>query len=494
MVSKRSSFCSGSATRAAACRPQVDLVTSQPVNTAKLERMLSDRGISRRRFLEFCGAVAVALGLSEAFAPSIQEALAEGIVGKAEGKLTPVIWLELASCTGCTESFAQVDTPDIATVVLELISLTYSETLSAGAGFSLEEAKEETIANGGHVVVIEGALMEGWDGNALRIANEKGTEIVKHAVSTAKAVICAGSCSVDGGWQAAKPNPGGAIGIQNYLQKALDAGEISSIPPIINVPTCPANPEHLVAVLIEVLLLDRLPVLDRFNKPAQIFGQFIHENCPRRGHFENGEFVYQFGSEEEALGYCLYPMGCKGPQTKNDCPIVRWNRRVSWCVEAGAPCIGCAVSDPTTNKRNWVDLNSPFLKRFHSINIMNYVFQPATLAVAAAGLVVAALAVHGFGWKISGRFAGGAPIEKERAWDIRHPNKAVSTTMRKVAAKKDRVLNAQLIKEESEEKYFDSVSKAALASQAEGHLARQQANPEKASDSNDSTDQAQGGE
>ena len=429
----------------------------------KLENILADRGITRRRFLEFCGAVAVALGLTDLFAPLIQEAIAESVIGKAEGRLAPVIWLELASCTGCTESFAQGDNPDVATVVLELISLNYAETLSAGAGFSLEEAKDQTIEHGGHIVVFEGALMEGWDGNALRIANKKGTDIVKHAIQNAKAIVCAGTCAVDGGWQAAKPNPGGAIGIQKYLEKALAAGEIDEIPPLINVPTCPSNPEHLVAVLIDVLLLDTLPELDRYNKPTLMFGQYIHDNCPRRGHFENGNFVRQFGSEEEKLGYCLYAMGCKGPQTKNNCPVVRWNRKVSWCVEAGAPCIGCAVSNPKNTMNNWVDVNAPFLKRFRTLNVFGYVFSPVTLGAAAGGLVLGALALHGIGWKLAGRFKGGAPFETERAWDVRHPKNATSRTMRQVAAKDDRALSAQLVKEDSEDSYFADVEKKAAA-------------------------------
>ena len=395
----------------------------------RLDGMLSDRGISRRQFLKFCGAIAVSLGLSEAFIPSIHEAIAASVIGKAEGRLAPVIWLELASCTGCTESLAQVKTPDIATIVLELISLNYSETLSAGAGYSLELAKDQTIEAGGHIVVIEGALMEGWDGNALRIANEKGTEIVKHAITGAKAIVCVGSCSVDGGWQAARPNPGGAIGIQKYLQKALAAGEIETIPPLINIPTCPSNPDHVVAVLVDVLLLGRLPDLDRHNKPELFFGQYIHDNCPRRGHFENGEFVYQFGSEEEKKGYCLYALGCKGPQTKNNCPLVRWNGKASWCVESGAPCIGCAVADPTSNTHSWVDMNAPFLKRFRNINVFDFVLSPVTVAVAVGGLVAGALAVHGFGMVLTGRTKGGAPFEPERAYDLKHPDHSYSKTM-----------------------------------------------------------------
>ncbi|MDR3052891.1 MAG: hydrogenase, partial [Coriobacteriales bacterium] len=142
---------------------------------------------------------------------------------------------------------------------------------------------------------------------------------------------------------------------------------------------------------------------------------------------ENGEFVYQFGSEEERKGYCLYPMGCKGPQTRNNCPIVRWNRRVSWCVEAGAPCIGCAEANPLKQGFNWVDLNTPFLGRFKMLSLFDLKFEPTTAAVIVGGVLVVALAAHAFGMKATKRTAGGAPFERERAWDRKHPEKAIGS-------------------------------------------------------------------
>jgi hydrogenase small subunit len=403
--------------------------------------LLEQRGVTRRDFLKLCGGVAVALGLSEAAVPRIAQALEESVIGKTSGNLMPAIWLELASCTGCTESLAQVDTPDVATVVLDLISLNYAETLSAGAGWSLEEAKEQTIQAGGYLLFIEGALMEGWDGNALRIADEKGIDIVRHSAANAAAVVCVGSCACDGGWQAAAPNPGGAIGIEAFLKQELAAGRFSyqgagELPPIINVPMCPANPENLVAILVDVLMVGSLPALDNYNIPSLMYGQYIHDNCPRRGHFENGEFVYKFGSEEEKKGYCLYPMGCKGPQTKANCPIVRWNRRVSWCVESGAPCAGCAQVNPTSTVFNWVDMNTPFLGRFRNIPIAGFNIDPTFIAYGVGAVVVVALVIHGFGMKATGRTKGGAPFELERKWDANHPEAAIgSAAAAKAAAK-----------------------------------------------------------
>jgi len=294
----------------------------------EFQGMLESRGVSRRSFMKLCGTLAVMVGLGEAAAPRVAQALEESVIGASQGDLYPVIWIEGASCTGCTEAFAQIDAPDPASIVLEMISLNYSETLSAAAGWSMEEAKEQTIAAGNYILIYEGAVLNGWDGNALRIAGKTGNEHLIEAAEKANAVVALGSCAVNGGWMAAHPNPSNAQGVQQFLK----AQGIET--PVINIPGCPPNPEWLCAILVEVLLLNKLPELNAENKPAQIFGQTIHDNCQRRGHFENGEFVYQFGSPEEAKGYCLYPLGCRGPQTKANCGVVRYNHRRSWCIEA----------------------------------------------------------------------------------------------------------------------------------------------------------------
>lgn len=161
--------------------------------------------------------------------------------------------------------------------------------------------------------------------------------------------------------------------------------------------------------------------------PAGLFDQTIHDNCERRGHFENGEFVYEFGSEEEALGYCLYPVGCKGPQTRALCGVTLWNNRRSWCVQAGAPCVGCCESNPMNPGDNWVEVNTPFYKRMRDLRVGPLNLQPTTIGVAVTGLVAAALVVHGFGMKASGRMDGGAPFEKIRKWDAKHPEQEVGT-------------------------------------------------------------------
>ena len=386
---------------------------------SEFQELLSSRGVTRRSFMKLCGAIAVAAGLSELAAPRVAQALEGSVIGATKGNLYPVIWIEGASCTGCTESFAQVESPDPASVVLELISLNYSETLSAAAGHSMEEAKAQTIKAGNYILVYEGAVLERWEGQALRVADKPGTEHLLEAAANANAVVALGSCAVNGGWMGAHPNSAGALGVQQFLEKnGIDK-------PVVNVPGCPANPEWLVSVLVDVVMMGRLPELNAENKPAGIFNQTIHDNCERRGHFENGEFVYEFGSKEEALGYCLYPLGCRGPQTKANCGVTLWNNRRSWCVQAGTPCIGCCEANPNDPGHNWVEVNTPFYKRHRDLRIGDWMVQPGTIALIITGVVAGALVVHGFGMKITGRMDGGADFEKVRGWDAKHPDKSI---------------------------------------------------------------------
>ena len=387
---------------------------------SEFDSILSSRGVSRRSFMKLCGAVAAAAGLSQLATPRVAQAM-ESVIGATKGNLYPVIWIEGASCTGCTESFAQVETPDVASVVLDMISLNYSETLSAAAGHSMEEAKHQTIEAGNYILVYEGAVQKGWDGNALRVAGEVGTVALEDAARNANAVVAIGSCAVNGGWLAAHPNPSNAMGVEQYLR------EVGIDTTVVNVPGCPVNPEWVMSVLVDVVLLKDpgLLKLNGFNMPAGIFDQTIHDNCERRGHFENGEFVYQFGSEEEAKGYCLYPLGCRGPQTKSNCGVTMWNNRRSWCVQAGSPCIGCCEANPNNPGQNWVEVNTPFYKRHRDLRVGGLVFQPGTVALAVTGLVAAALVVHGFGMKVTGRMDGGADFEKIRKWDEKHPDKSI---------------------------------------------------------------------
>jgi len=382
------------------------------------EDRLAERGVSRRDFLKFCGSVAAMLGLSEAMVPQI----AAAVEAAAASKLTPAVWLDGGLCTGCTESTAQSTNPDVAGIVLDILSMNYMETIMYATGDVAEAALKKTVEDfkGKFIMVYEGSVMTGFEGNALRVAGKPGLEQIKEVAPNAAAIIAVGSCAVDGGWVKSEPNLVGAMGISEYLKQE----NIKT--PVINLPTCPVNPEWIVAMVIDVLLLGKLEngeilkELDEFGRPKLIFGQTIHDNCPRRGHFENGEFVYKFGSAEEVKGYCLYAVGCKGPQTYTNCPIVRWNNQASWCVESGSPCIGCGDF-------NWVDENAPFLGRTRRIGIgmakNGAGYNPGSVAAVAGGVVAGALVVHGFGMAAAGRIGEGPATEEMKDYDKKRMKK-----------------------------------------------------------------------
>jgi hydrogenase small subunit len=341
---------------------------------SELDARLSLEGVTRRDFLAFCGAMGLALGLGETAVPSIADALERG------ARLTPAIWLNLGSCTGCTESLAQSGAPGIASIVLDMLSLDYMEALAAAAGAQAEAALEDTLRRGGHLAIVEGAVMTGEGGNALRIAGTTGDALLQRVCGNAALVVAVGSCAVDGGWVRARPNPAGATGVLQHLPQLA--------PKLVNLPTCPVNPEWVVAILTSHLLGLSLPALDELRRPLAFFGRTIHDACPRRGHFEAGEFVERFGSEEEGLGWCLYDLGCKGPVTRTDCPRVRWNRGVSWCVEAGSPCIGCGSLD-------WVDAGAPFFSRTKAVRPGVAGLRPEVIGEVVAAGTAGAFAAWG---------------------------------------------------------------------------------------------------
>jgi hypothetical protein len=65
----------------------------------------------------------------------------------------------------------------------------------------------------------------------------------------------------------------------------------------VNLAGCPPNADNMVATIGHFLLLGKLPALDAKGRPLFAYGQLIHDNCERRGHYEAEEFVKEFGDE-----------------------------------------------------------------------------------------------------------------------------------------------------------------------------------------------------
>lgn len=284
-------------------------------------------GISRREFLKFCAATAATLGLP---------ASAEAAIAKAmeSAKRPSVIWLQFQECTGCTESLLRAEHPTLDKLILDVISLDYHETLFAAAGHQAEAARKAAMqANKGkYVLVVEGAIPVKQKGIFCKIGGQTAVDMLKECAADAAAVIAIGSCASWGGMPSTDPNPTGASSVAEVLGKG-----------VITIPGCPPNPYNFLVTVVHFLTFKSLPAVDQLGRPLFAYSRLIHENCERRAHFDAGRFAIEFGDEGHRKGFCLYKLGCKGPETYANCPVIGFGDigEVSWPVGCGLPCIGC---------------------------------------------------------------------------------------------------------------------------------------------------------
>ncbi|MFN8579459.1 MAG: hydrogenase small subunit [Gemmatimonadaceae bacterium] len=347
--------------------------TSHPwVGNETLGEHLRERGVSRREFLEFCSSMAAVLGISASGIEKVVKAL-EAV------KRPTVIWLQLQECTGCVESVLRTASPTIGDLVLDLVSLDYQHTLMAGAGFAVEKALQDSMkANKGqYLLVVTGSIPLENDGLYLTIGGRTGKEILVEAAKDAAAVIAVGACAHFGSVQAARPNPTGAVGIHKIITDK----------PLVNIAGCPPIADVVTATIVHFLSFGRLPAVDSELRPLFAYGKRIHDQCPRRAHFDAGQFVEVFDDEAARKGWCLYRAGCKGPATYSPCPIFQWNSGTSWPIGAGHPCIGC------TEPFFW-DTMAPFYGRLPNVAGIGIESKVDVIGASLAAGAVAGVAAH----------------------------------------------------------------------------------------------------
>ena len=301
-------------------------------------------GLSRRGFLKFCGTVAGAIGLTAM--PPVQasgmpthlkrssqpvQMVAQALESKPR---LPVIWLELQDCAGCSEALTRSQAPTLVDLVLNKITVEYHETLSAAAGFQVEEAKQAAMKKyaGQYILVVEGSVSPKDGGIYCTIGGKSSLDLLTEAAAGAAAIIATGNCSSFGGLPRANPNPTGAVSVSEIIKDK----------PVVNIPGCPAIPEAFTGTLAHFLVFGSLPELDNLHRPKTFYGVTIHDRCLRRPFYEAGKFANSFDDEGARKGYCLYKLGCKGPTTYNACATMKWSGGLSFPIQSGHPCLGCS--------------------------------------------------------------------------------------------------------------------------------------------------------
>lgn len=351
------------------------------------------KGVSRRDFIKVCTAAAAAVGLP-AWAG---EKMAENV---AKGKKPSVIWLHFQECTGCTESLLRTSHPDVGALILDLISLDYHETLFAAAGHQIEAALDKAVEQGAgkFVLIVEGAIPLKDGGVYCEVGGKKAKDTLEAVGAKAGAIIALGSCASWGGIPASPPNPTGAVGAPAVLKGKT----------VVTLPGCPANPYNLLGTVLQYATFGTLPALDEKGRPKFAYARVIHEDCPRRPHFDNGRFAQAFGDEGHRAGWCLYKLGCKGPQTHANCSLLDYcDVPGAWPIGIGHPCVGCAeegimFGTPIAGQKNTIPIytNLPVEKPTSPANAYPAI-QPdhsilgqgtAKVAIGLGGAVVGALA------------------------------------------------------------------------------------------------------
>jgi hydrogenase small subunit len=286
--------------------------------------------VSRRDFLKFCSIAAASMGLPLSMGAKIAEAV-------ASAKRPPVIWLSGQECTGCTEALLRSTHPTVEHLILDLISLDYHEALCTPAGNLADEAKNKSIADnqGKFILVTEGAIPTKDGGIYCKIGGRPAVEILRETAPKAAAIVAIGSCASWGGLPSAEPNPTGAVSTQEALGDKFK---------VINIPGCPPNPYNFLSTVLYILTFKKLPDLDAKGRPIFAYRRLIHEGCERRPHFDAGRFALEFDDDGHRRGWCLYKLGCKGPETYNNCPAILFGDvgPRSWPVGTGSPCFGCS--------------------------------------------------------------------------------------------------------------------------------------------------------
>ena len=220
-----------------------------------------------------------------------------------------LIWLQGQGCTGCTVSLTGATHPSLIDVLSGFlppvtgIILKYHPTIMLPHGEKALENLKAAVKGelDPFILILEGAIPD--EGKAAKsngfwcmIGEEEGklmtfNDWVSRLSEKAVAVVAVGTCASYGGIPHGEPNPTGAKGAFQFFGKSWKS---RAGLPVICVPGCPAQGDHIIESLAYLILSIRgflpPPALDEYNRPLFLFEKKAHENCPRAGLFAEGKF------------------------------------------------------------------------------------------------------------------------------------------------------------------------------------------------------------
>ena len=318
--------------------------------------------ITRREFLRMTAYAAAATGMSQFDILKLQKALA------ASGDNIPVIWFEGLGDSGCVVSLANYfdGVNGIDYHLLNTIELKFSSVLMGACGqLAIDEAEKVYQGTSPYdqpfVLVLTGSITN-LDGYS--IVGEDSTNGVIELIDAfsrweerAAYVLYVGACACYGG-----VNTIGGNSVNDPLVSPPTHDGPPSYPGTRNfnydydksvfIPGCPAHPDWIILTIAH-LLTHGMPTRDNYGRPitlmdppVTIFGDTVHDHCPRKSEHDAGNFADHVGDPVK----CLRKVGCRGKESYCPCPVLGWNNtdlynsgKLAWCTAPGVNhiCIGC---------------------------------------------------------------------------------------------------------------------------------------------------------
>lgn len=290
--------------------------------------------IDRREFLKMAACLSASFGISNF--PTIVNAALKKIDPKTIPRL---LYLQGQSCTGCSISLLQAETPNAVSMITQYSKLSFHSDLSATSGKQALNLINEYISGqaGEYFLAVEGSIPWGMP-EACVLGDKPLGDYLTAAAKTMSGAVAIGTCASHGGIPAAEGNLTGAVSLKEfYKQKKLN-------PLVIDIPGCSVHPDWVWKTIIHLVQVG-LPELIN-GQPKLFFDRKVHELCPKYHDFQQEIFAKKLGEKG-----CLFKLGCLGPDTHADCPTRWWNGGQTWCIGANAPCIGCASPQFASKKK-----------------------------------------------------------------------------------------------------------------------------------------------
>ncbi|MCP4753694.1 MAG: hypothetical protein GY866_22650 [Proteobacteria bacterium] len=314
----------------------------------------SFRNLTRREFVR-------QMVLGSLSVPVLIEGLAENLGAEESDYRQSIIWLQGQS-SGIHRSGIW-SLPEFAGFLKNHFKVMSVDQLDLN-DFSIDFSEERPP----HILLLDGYFIDDPDD---RLHN-----LLKDLIVVSRAVVLLGNEAAY-----SSTSPDGFMDLETGLLHQVET-------PFYKLPGAPVPARHLLGILNHLMLYD-LPEIDEYRRPLMFHSNRICDRCEYRGDFEAGRFVGHFGDKEG----CLFRLGCKGPVTKNSCPVEKWNGTSNWCVGAGSPCTGC--SEPDHPDHRGLGMYGQLASETASVNSFfirnSEVIGTGALAVTATGIALHAL-------------------------------------------------------------------------------------------------------